>query len=62
MNRLWAMLAIGFLGMSLTTGCGGGGDMMAPEDLGGAPTPEQLEAEKRYAEESAAEEKMNTQK
>jgi hypothetical protein len=41
---------MGFLGLTLT-GCGGGGDMMAPEDLG-QPTPEQLEAEKKYAEES----------
>ncbi len=50
MNRLWALLAVGFLGFNLT-GCGGGGDMMAPDDLG-APTPEQLEAERKYNEES----------
>lgn len=57
MNRLWALMAMGFLCLSMT-GCGGGGDMMAPEDLG-APTPEQLEAERKYAEETAKEDAAN---
>ncbi len=50
MNRFWSLLALGFLGLALS-GCGGGGDMIAPEDLS-QPTPEQIEAEKKYAEES----------
>ncbi len=51
MNRLLALLAVGFLGLSLTGCGGGGGEITGPGDIG-APTPEQLEAERKYQEES----------
>ena len=55
MNRIWAILGLGFLGLNLS-GCGGSGDMMAPDNLG-TPTAAQSEREKAYAEETAQAEK-----
>ena len=53
MNRLFAMLAVGFLGLILT-GCGGSGDQMAPDQLP-TPTPAQLKALEEEAKMQAAE-------